>query len=182
MVEKVAVFIDGGYFSKVRLHLGFDQVRLNYATLSNKLCVGCERFRTYYYDCMPYKGETPSAEDEERYKNKQRFIESLRDLDRFEIRLGHLIKLGPSEFRQKGVDIQLAIDLTRLSWRDKIGKAVLVTSDTDFIPAIQEAKNAGVTTTLAHCPSMTKPVSRALYQICDERITLTADLLSDCKQ
>ena len=178
--DKGAVFIDGGYFSKVRLTLGFASVHLDYASLSDKLCAGCDRFRTYYYDCMPYKDQTPSPDDEKRYKDKQVFIESLRNLDKFEIRLGHLLKTDGGDFKQKGVDILLSIDLTRLSWSKRIYKAILLTADTDFIPAIQEAKNAGVTVTLAFCQTMSRQISRALYQVCDERVRITADLLRDC--
>jgi uncharacterized LabA/DUF88 family protein len=177
--DKAAVFIDGGY-AKVRKQLGFSQKDVDYAVFSDKLCRSCERFRTYYYDCMPYKDAMPSSDDENRYKQKQRFIESLRYLDRFEIRLGHLLKVNATDFKQKGVDIQLSIDLTRLCWQDKVEMVILVTADTDFIPAIQEAKNAGVTAVLAYCPNMNKPISKALYQICDERLEITANFLNGC--
>jgi len=175
--------LDGGYFVKVRSRLGFGQADLNYEILSEKLCDGCVRFRTYYYDCMPYRDSVnPSNDDEQRYRKKQQFIESLRSLSRFEIRLGHLLRLDANDFKQKGVDVLLSIDLTRLSWRDKIEKAILITADTDFIPAIQEAKNAGVTTVLAYCDKMERPISKALYQVCDERKLITSDLLRECSQ
>jgi uncharacterized LabA/DUF88 family protein len=103
----------------------------------------------------------------------------LRRLERFEVRLGHLLKLG-TEFKQKGVDILLSIDLTRLSWQEKIDKAILVTGDTDFIPAIREAKDASVITTLAYCPNMPSRISQALYQLCDDRFQITAPFLQNC--
>lgn len=179
MADKAAVFIDGGYFAKVRTQLGFDTRNLDYCRLSDNLCVGCERFRTYYYDCMPYRSAVPSLQEQTRYQDKQRFISSLRNLPRFEIRLGHLLRLG-TEFKQKGVDILLSIDLTRLSWQGKIDKAILVTGDTDFIPAIQEAKDASVITTLAYCPNMPSRISPALYEVCDERFQIDALFLQNC--
>ena len=110
------------------------------------------------------------------YGDKQRFIASLRSLDRFEVRLGHLMKTETG-FKQKGVDVLLSIDLTRLSWQEKIDKAILVTGDTDFIPAIQEARDASVITCLAYCPSMPRRISPALYQVCDDRFQITAPFL-----
>lgn len=51
---------------------------------------------------------------------------------------------------QKQVDILPAIDLLRLSYRSAITQAILVTGDSDFIPAIKIAKDEGVQVLLAH--------------------------------
>jgi uncharacterized LabA/DUF88 family protein len=125
---------------------------------------------------MPYRSYPPTPQEQQMYAGKQRFLGSLRSLDRFEVRLGHLLKIGTG-FKQKGVDVLLSIDLTRLSWQEKIDKAILVTGDTDFIPAIREAKDASVITTLAYCPSMPSKISPALYQLCDDCFEITAAFL-----
>ena len=45
---------------------------------------------------------------------------------------------------QKGVDILIALDIASLSLKKEIEKIVLISGDTDFIPALQFAKNEGL--------------------------------------
>jgi len=130
-----------------------------------------ERFRTYYYDCMPYQSSPPTPQETERYRAKDRFISSLRHNPRFEVRLGRLArheKCGEIVFEQKGVDIYLSIDLALLSGRRDIQKAVLVTADSDFVPAINAAKEAGVLCAVCYSRKYRKPHDQLLYA-CDER-------------
>ncbi|MFQ6052342.1 MAG: NYN domain-containing protein [Candidatus Hydrothermarchaeota archaeon] len=148
-MDKAAVFIDGGYFSYVLK--AFGEPKIDFEAFSNKLCenANAERFRTYYYDCMPYQSSPPTEEEKERYSRMDRFIISLKKLPRFEVRLGKLgriTRFGQVEFIQKRVDNLLTVDLVRLSWTGKIHKAILVTGDSDFVPVVEEAKNAGVLT------------------------------------
>jgi len=182
-LEKAAVFLDGGFFSKVRLHFG--RPELDWVKFCDKICGdNCERLRTYFYDCMPYRDDPPTPEQQKRYADKQRFINSLSILPRFEIRLGRLQRLmtvDGDDFRQKGVDILLAVDLVRMAWRDRIYKAVIVTNDTDFIPAIKEAKDAGVLVHLHYCNDKPFDIHEALYSICDDRTPITRELLLECE-
>ena len=57
------------------------------------------------------------------------------------------------EYIQKRVDIALAVDLVRLSSIRSISKAVMVTGDSDFVPAIEAAKDLGVLVELYYSPS-----------------------------
>ena len=93
--EWAAVFIDGGYFAAL-LRDYFNEVRVDFLRLSDMLCSGFERFRTYYYDCMPYQSNPPTDEERKRYADKIRFIEYLKKLPRFEVRLdGRRVVLEP---------------------------------------------------------------------------------------
>ena len=57
------------------------------------------------------------------------------------------------------MDILLGCDLVLLAAKQRIGKAILITGDSDFIPAIEVAKNEGVEIELvydsAHHPHIT---------------------------
>ncbi|MCX6814315.1 MAG: NYN domain-containing protein, partial [Candidatus Aenigmarchaeota archaeon] len=143
-MDKAAVLIDNGYFKRVVAALSAEG--LDFEQFSQWLCkkVNAEWYRTYFYDCMPYQSNPPTEEERERTSRMDKFIYSLKKLPRFEIRLGNLIKLPYGGFKQKGVDIKLTIDLVKLSIRRDIQKAVLVACDSDFVPAVQEAKNEGV--------------------------------------
>lgn len=180
-MERAAVFIDGGYFQKV-LRYVFDSSRIDFEAFSDKICGNCERLRTYFYFCMPFQSTPPTAEERERYSRADKFIFSLSRLNRFEVRLGKLIYIpSVDEYVQKRVDVLLSVDLVRMSWGRQIGKAVLVTGDSDFVPAIQAAKDAGVLTVLYY--SRAHPQVSALDELlyaCDERIEITQDLIASC--
>ena len=46
--------------------------------------------------------------------------------------------------RQKGVDIRVGLDIARLSLKDTVRSLVVVTSDTDFVPAFKFARREGI--------------------------------------
>jgi uncharacterized LabA/DUF88 family protein len=66
-----------------------------------------------------------------------------------------------------------------MSWGRQIDRAIIVTADSDFVPAVQAAKEAGVITKLAYSPDL--PVNNELLEAFDERIEITKDLLKQCK-
>ena len=80
-----------GYFAAL-LRDYFNEVRVDFLRLSDMLCSGYERFRTYYYDCMPYQSNSPTDEERKRYADNSRFIEYFKKLPRFEVRLGKFRK------------------------------------------------------------------------------------------
>lgn len=175
-MARVAIFIDGGYLTKV-LQESFDSPKIDFARFSKRLAAGDRILRTYYYTCLPYRSTPPTPEETERYINVQRFVNALRHLDRYEVREGKLAKRGirpdgKPDLQQKGVDILLACDLILLSAKQRIDKAILITGDGDFIPAIEIAKNnEGVEIELVYD---TGPhVNRGLIEIADVRRPLT---------
>lgn len=180
MMSRAAVFIDGGYFSKV-LTIAFKRPSLDYERFSDAICEGCERLRTYYYDCMPYQSNPPTKKERTRYAQKDSFIYSLRRLRRFEVRLGKLIYIPKAkDFVQKRVDVLYSVDLVRMSSTRQISKAVLVTGDSDFVPAIQAAKDAGVLTVIYYSAVQGVRALDELLYACDERREITKDIIDSC--
>ncbi len=180
---KTVLFIDGGYLAKVSKSFGIPKI--DFLTLSEMLCKGDDgddgddRLRTYYYYCMPFQGSPPSAEEISRYGKADKFIKSLTNLPKFEVRLGRFQKIqnGESaaapEYVQKGIDVMLAVDLVKMSWSKQIDRAIMLASDSDFIYAVQTAKDAGVSTQL--CYSDRHPVSDLMLDVFDERLVITDD-------
>ena len=175
-LERAAVLIDGGYFAKV-LEKNFGRPRVDFYKFSEMVCGGYERLRTYYYTCMPYQSNPPTEEERRRYSAMNRFIYALQKLPRFEVRLGKLSWAG-EELVQKRVDILLAVDLARLSWGKQIEKAILVTGDSDFVPAVITAKDAGVLVQLYYSPNS---VHDELLSAVDESFIITKDLVDKVK-
>jgi len=47
-------------------------------------------------------------------------------------------------FREKGVDVQIAVDMVALSCDKKMSTAILCSSDSDLQPAVKEARSRGI--------------------------------------
>lgn len=182
-MDRAAVFIDIGYFGKV-LKYCFGEPRINFERYSDLLCKGRERLRSYVYDCAPFQNNPPTEEEKARAANHERFISSLGRLSRFEVRLGRTARnLQTGEFYQKGVDVLLTVDLMRMAWSRQIDTAILVTGDSDFVPAIESAKDAGLL--IIHyfrdCfDPQGRPMTRTLDElrdVCDECYIIDDDLV-----
>jgi uncharacterized LabA/DUF88 family protein len=184
MTDRADVFIDGGYFAKVRENLGAYDV--NFCVFSDLLCGNLERLFTFYYDCPPFQSNPPTAEEKSKKANFDRFEYSLKSYPRFQVRLGKLSRFNSTcekcghnvtVHRQKRVDNLLTVDLTRAIWKDNIHKAILVTGDSDFVPAVEEANRAQILTHVYYLESKNTTIHDELYMACSERTEITKELL-----
>lgn len=173
-MSRVAIFVDGAYFDKVLEHQ-FSKTRINYdelsRTIAERIHPDMDILRTYYYHCLPYQSDPPTQEEEERFGRMQSFTDTLSRLPRYEVRLGKLAFRGIDAegnpiFIQKMVDILLGVDLVRLSTKAAITHAALVAGDSDFVPAVQVARDEGVAVWLFHGE---RPHHK-LWEMADERV------------
>jgi uncharacterized LabA/DUF88 family protein len=177
-MEKAGVFIDGGFFGKVLEDFGSPQI--DYASFSDNICNGYQRHRSYYYDCLPYRSEPPTVDEQDRYSKKQSFIDRLQLLPRFEVRLGRLAKRRTGDFQQKGVDVYFAVDIVHMCLTKRIDRAIIVTGDSDFIPAVNAAKETGAIIELYYYKSPNRRGPRThdeLIKAVDERCPIIQDLI-----
>lgn len=175
-MSRYGVFIDGGYFKKILQQFGAP--RISYLKFSTEVANTEERLRTYYYDCPPFVSSTPTADEKERQSKFDRFRQTLEQEPRFQVRLGRLARYSTSNgpvFQQKKVDILLTCDLLRLSLEKQISRAIIVAGDSDFVPAIQIARDAGTVVQLYF--SKTPPPHDELLAACDERICIDEALI-----
>ncbi len=175
-MRRAAVLVDGGYFAKV-LESDFNCPKIDFCRFSDIICGDYERLRTYYYNCMPHQSNPATEAERRRYSAMDKFVYTLRKLPRFEIRLGKLGRVGES-FVQKRVDILLAVDLVRLSWGKQIEKAILITGDSDFVPAVEASKDAGVLVQLYYSKAS---VHDELLSAVDEYFEINKDLITNSK-
>ena len=156
-MDKMALFIDDGYlqsilksFGKLKPDYTDEQPRwkTDYSKLvelmKSKLTKGKEELlRTYYYTCKKDHYNT-----EEEKTKQERFFHTLNMIPQFECRLGTLKtscdESGIPRYEQKQVDVQIAVDIVRLSLKQRITKAIIISGDADLIPAIKAAKEEGV--------------------------------------
>jgi uncharacterized LabA/DUF88 family protein len=183
MSEKCAVFIDGGYLDNLLYDVNV--FRIDFTKFGQKLAGGAPLLRSYYYHCLPFESDDPTEEERERVEGKRKFFHALRNLPRMEVRLGYVVPRGRDAtgrliVQQKGVDVNLAVDMVRLSCMRNIGYACLVAGDGDYVPLVQVAKDAGVVVHLFHGDGQASRVAERLSEICDERTLLSRDFLQDC--
>lgn len=172
MNQQAAIFIDGAYLQRV-LADEFGRARIDFGRLAANMAGETDVLRTYYYNCLPYRSEPPTAEQSRRHVGARGFYEVLDLLPRFEVRLGQLEfrgndAVGNPVFEQKRVDIMLSVDLVQHAAKGRIQQAVLLAGDSDFIPAIAVAKAEGVLVRLFHGGSCHNDLLREV----DERVRL----------
>lgn len=178
-MDRIAIFIDGGYLDYA-LRNEFKSARIDFGRFAQELSSGKEILRTYYYHCLPYQSDPPTTDEAQRLSRMQSFLSHLDRLPRFTCRLGKLAYRGKSVdgqpiFQQKRVDIMLGVDLVQLSIKRQISTAALLTGDSDFLPAVQIARDEGVLVQLWH--GTTNQPHRELWDACDERTPLCQELI-----
>jgi uncharacterized LabA/DUF88 family protein len=146
--------VDGGYLDYV-LRACNVFGKLDYGAFFRELGDSAELLRTYYYHCLPYQSAKPTEEEARRFGQMERFLASIDRIPRTEVRKGMIAFRGVRAdgkpiFVQKQVDSLMATDLVMLSAKHLISEAVVVTGDSDILPAIAIAKQEGVMVRLAH--------------------------------
>jgi uncharacterized LabA/DUF88 family protein len=188
---KVGIYIDGGYIDKVLKKL---KIKIDYEKFVQDICkkTNSKLMRAYYYDCLPYKDdERPTDEDKQRYASKQSFLVSLDRTPFFEVKRGRLDKHKNKcfkcnnetyQFRQKLIDNLITVDIVSHSWRGLVDKIVLVSGDADFVPAIKEAKDAGIITYLFYSSIEGTYIHDQIRNLVDNRVEMTEQYLKTFKK
>ena len=158
--ERAAILIDNYYLKKEVLDHMEKPFKLDYKTFCDLLCKKHDSslFRSYVYDCE--------------FKSNEILLDRLEKLTNFKIRRGEKQKLG-FHFVQKQVDIQLAVDMITLS-KSNIQNIILVSGDSDFIPAVKYVQDQG---TRVYLWCANKDKSGELARNCDGANALTEEVL-----
>lgn len=141
----VMVFIDGGYlregfkkeFPDDRISIEGFQSLVNYLVgLVGYGNIKGELIRTYYYDAIVNETE------KEKRVEQSSFFARMRNVPFCTVRLGRLKKTREG-YRQKGVDILMAIDMLSKAYANHYEIAILLAGDGDFVDLVEAAKDAG---------------------------------------
>lgn len=141
--EKVAVYIDGNNFYKylkdkeISFSRGikFDYRKFVEFLTGDRKCVS----KRYYVGIARNLDGTEKSK--QIVKGQQKFLSKI-ERDGFDIKHGRVIydKGGP---REKGADVKIAVDLVIGAVDNIYDTAILVSSDTDLIPAVKYIKYKG---------------------------------------
>ena len=162
------MFIDGQYLRK-SLPSAFEKGTSLYPELADYLrretqygALYPQLIRAYYYDALPERGD-------ERYAEQESYLQYLRGMDYFDVRVGRLKKTGDGSLKQKGVDTLIAIDMLTHAYQNHLDVAVLVAGDDDFLDIVHAVKATGKHVYEAY---VDKHISQDLKESFDKRIPL----------
>ena len=130
--ETVAVYIDGGNTYQ-------RSARLDYSAFIAHL-VGDRKLISKRYYVGIVKNVDNTEKGEKMVKGQQKFLDGLRN-EGFEVKAGRIM-YDDGRIREKGVDVKLSLDVVVGAVDDWYDTAIIISSDTDLIPAIKYIRSA----------------------------------------
>ncbi len=150
--ERVMVFIDGGYLrelcKKFYKHDNIDFGEFYHGLIGNFNDYELNPFqadliRIYFYDAIVEEGHPD-------YKPQREYFDDIEREISYTVRLGTLVESSNKGFKQKGVDILMAIDALTKAYQDHYDTGIFFVGDRDFVPLIEAVKDAGKKTLCFH--------------------------------
>lgn len=170
-MERVAVFIDGSNFYHGCMTALPAGTRVDLERFAARLVGERQLIRVYYYTAVVRR-----EDGEERYQNQQRFLERLRHLRYFQVKLGRLMPRHGTVV-EKGVDVNIAVDMLKYACSNAYDTAILVSGDGDFATAVEAVKDLGKHVENAYFDTGR---SQELQTVCDAFIRLDRAYMQDC--
>ncbi len=168
------VLIDGGFLRSMAKKAN----KLYNPAFIEKFAHACiqadeECLRVLYYDCAPFIGSAiqPVSGTSRTFTGSDRWLHEIAALDLFAVRRGVLKFRGfkrdskrppgstltdadfTPQFEQKGVDMRIGLDIAAYSAEHLARRIILITNDTDCVPAMKFARKAGLQTILIQVPT-----------------------------
>ena len=141
--EKIIIFIDGSNLYHIVKSL-FPEKKpndFNFEKFIRYLAGNRSLIRTYYYN-VPLD----IMQDVKSYMKQQKFFDKIQRIPNFSFVLCRMQKRkvdGKIIYEAKEDDIHLAVDMVKLAYNNEYDKAILVSSDGDFVPAVQAVQEKG---------------------------------------
>ncbi|MFZ0888851.1 MAG: NYN domain-containing protein [Candidatus Binataceae bacterium] len=185
---RIAILIDGGNLRALTRQSGryYDP---NYIEKVARVCATDDEqiIRILYYDCAPYNGRVklPISGTMQQFSGTDNWLRELARKELFAVRQGVLkfrgfrpksVPISPGSvtdqdfepvFEQKGVDMRIGLDIALYSAVRAVERFVLIVQDTDCIPAMKQARKAGLQVALVELPNST--LAPELLEHCDFR-------------
>ncbi len=181
-MNRIAILIDGNNFYK-GCQLNFNRTDVDFRKLGQKLSreIDGELLRIYYYNAHVSKSIDPLG-----FQRQQKFFDNLRATPYITLKLGHLVyhrlrneqgfssQYFPTE---KGIDVQIAVDMIRLALLKACDGIILVSGDSDYIYAVRFVKDLG---TNVYISSFPMGGSTELRNEGDGAVIMDHEFLRDC--
>ena len=147
-LARLMAFIDGGYLREQCLNkiktdeINYEQLKITLELEFNANCGGKysgDLIRIFYYDAIVDHSEPEFIQQNEKFSK-------IKNYNGYEVRLGRLVKTGGNKnekFKQKGVDVKLAVDMISKAYQDQYDFALLIAGDNDFLDVVESVKDSG---------------------------------------
>jgi len=212
LIEKVSIFIDAGNFYHLALKkMGVLEIDFDFEKFVNFLAGERNIIRNgknFYVGTVREKGfghETKKAMSNQNLlfssliKNRDWKIKTSKLRTRLEkIKIDSRVKdfkrlkdLGITEIkyqrsREKGIDVWIAVDLIEGAVENKYDTAILISSDTDLVPAIdfvrkrykKKVEYVGFSMLKTNKHDSSRPVKRLIYSTDIQRVLVESDIKS----
>jgi len=169
--ERALILIDGSNFYFKLKDLGLHKLDFDYSGFVNLLAGERHIVQSTYF-----VGEvrTDGTEHIQKLYNNQQKLIALLKKHRVRYQFGYLLKSG-NAYHEKGVDVHIAVAIPVAAYENLADRIILVSSDTDLIPAIAKAQAKGK---IVEYVGFSHKISLAMARSCRETHTLTRnDLL-----
>lgn len=138
---RAAVYIDGSNFYFKLRNLKLKNIsKFDYHAFSQWLARDRSIISKRYYVGVVRAEESNIKGQELRREQQKLFAHLTSPNQEFIIKQGYLMQ-NDGTYHEKGVDVKLAVDLLVGAYDDLYDVAIIVSSDTDLIPAIQKIKH-----------------------------------------
>jgi uncharacterized LabA/DUF88 family protein len=172
-MKRAALLIDGGHL-RVQVRRAGIEYDPDFVERFSRECVGGdeELIRVLYYDCAPYSGTVrlPVSGEAKVFDGNDGWLKTLASRELFAVRRGVLkfrgfkLSAPPAtgqmltdedfrpDFEQKGVDMRIGLDMATFAASRTVDRIILVTGDTDCVPAMKHVRIAGLQVVLIELP------------------------------
>jgi len=142
-IKRVAIFIDGSnFYYKLRAFGISNATYFRYGDFASWLANGREIMDKRYYVGVVRAKENDEKGQKMRRNQRKLFNNLSSKKCGFIIERGYLME-NDGVFHEKGVDVKIAVDILVGAYENLYDVAILVSSDTDLIPAIEKARTLG---------------------------------------
>lgn len=140
---RIAFYVDGSNLYNRLKELGIKNLtQFNYRGLCDWLARDRNAVSYRYYTGV-VRAEENNEKGQELRREQQRLFSHLESKRQgFVVKRGYLMR-NDSTYHEKGVDVKIATDLLVGAYDDLYDVAILLSSDTDLIPAIKKIRHLG---------------------------------------
>ena len=191
-MSKTILFIDGeNFIFKIEQALkeqGIDKSKIDLASINlNELfkesLKGYSISRKIFYNAKLHFYKDTSRKSEELIKLQRKLRNTLINQGYEFIIAGNVRAQkvdGKIVFREKGVDVRIAVDLVSLACDGKLNTAILCSSDSDLQPAIEEARKRKIK--IVYLGFETNPNKGLMYTTNKTILLRNTEIFNSCKK
>jgi uncharacterized LabA/DUF88 family protein len=166
--ERAIILIDGSNFYFKLKDLGLNTLDFHFSDFVKLLAGKRQLVQSIYFVGKVRTDGT--AHVQKLYNNQQRLIARLKNHG-VRYQFGYLLK-SDGVYHEKGVDVHIAVAILVAAYENLADRIILVSSNTDLIPAVAKAQEKGK---IVEYVGFSHNISLAMARSCRETRTLTRD-------